>query len=516
MLAERLGEEWLARRASTAIEPMMRFAEDGLVLGAGTVLSRTDEPRAGIAIDAGDPRFLALLAAAHLRLPTAGSLAHIRKSAECWKRGEHALAAMHLALSGVDRLAQPERDAQRLFLAKALLDAGVEAFTLLKGLDLGPDAVEQLTKFDPNEPRVPAGSGRPSGQWTTGADAGTGSPVAPHPNRTARPPTARTPSVVSSPHRSAPAATSSGASQAAPTQALPIPAPFSPGPSLSPAAATVTIDGAGAGLDLGAMSEAALAGLVRFLGAAAVDSGALALGGVVAGFGLAFIPNPGPKGISVHVDGPGDISFYQGFGETYGKFTYTTADGVRHTLNLLPDPDGNYRGPDGRVIARGVLRAAGAGLLINTAALLGEEDNGPRLCPAPSPDRGGARGRAYEDFVKPLFNPGNPTPSGLAYDFTDPRTGNSAKIDDCQQRTGALAEYKGPGYAAHLLADDRIWGWMLPKLDKQVTTQSLARGSRPLIWFVDEKPLADFLGKRFHDEGLPISVYWLPMPRHSK
>jgi hypothetical protein len=77
---------------------------------------------------------------------------------------------MHLALSQVDRLEQPEADAHRLFLADGLLNAGFEANAILTAIEAGGAALERLQKFDPDQPRVPAGSGRTSGEWTsTGA-----------------------------------------------------------------------------------------------------------------------------------------------------------------------------------------------------------------------------------------------------------------------------------------------------------------------------------------------------------
>jgi hypothetical protein len=73
---------------------------------------------------------------------------------------------MHLVLSGLDRLQQPETDAHRLFLAEALLSEGVTAGAILAVVETG-----DLRKFDPDQPRVPAGSGRTSGQWTSGGAA---------------------------------------------------------------------------------------------------------------------------------------------------------------------------------------------------------------------------------------------------------------------------------------------------------------------------------------------------------
>ncbi|MEJ0067394.1 MAG: hypothetical protein WDM85_20000 [Caulobacteraceae bacterium] len=45
----------------------MRFSDEGLVLGAGTVLAPPGASSRDIAIDIADPRLLALLSAAHRR-----------------------------------------------------------------------------------------------------------------------------------------------------------------------------------------------------------------------------------------------------------------------------------------------------------------------------------------------------------------------------------------------------------------------------------------------------------------
>jgi hypothetical protein len=174
MLADRLGKAWRAHRGETSIDPVMRFSDQGLVLGAGTVLAPARGPSRDISIDPLEPRLQALLAAAHLRRPAAGALAHLRKAAERWNEGEGALASMHLALSRLDRLQQPEADAHRLFLADGLLKNGVPADAIVDAIEAGAPDFEGLRKYNPDQPRVPAGSGRPSGEWTTG---GGGSPV---------------------------------------------------------------------------------------------------------------------------------------------------------------------------------------------------------------------------------------------------------------------------------------------------------------------------------------------------
>ena len=162
-------ERWRARRLSDASGLSLRFSDAGLMLGAGTVLARANASARDVAIDVTDPRLVALLAAAHLRWPEPLGLAHLRRAADRWRVGEDALAAMHLALSGLDKLERPATDAHRLFLADGLLKTGFDADTIVKALDLDPSPDGQVAKYSPDQPRVPAGGGRTSGEWTTGA-----------------------------------------------------------------------------------------------------------------------------------------------------------------------------------------------------------------------------------------------------------------------------------------------------------------------------------------------------------
>jgi hypothetical protein len=150
----------------------MRFADEGLVLGAGTVLAPSRGSARNIVIDPLGQRLPALLAAAHMRNPSYSDLAHLRKAADCWNHQEDALASMHLALSRLEKLREPEADAHRLFLADGLLNNGVPADEIVIAVEMGPAAFERLRKYSPDQPRVPAGSGRPSGQWTSGSAGG--------------------------------------------------------------------------------------------------------------------------------------------------------------------------------------------------------------------------------------------------------------------------------------------------------------------------------------------------------
>jgi hypothetical protein len=168
MLAERLSKAWRERRGSRTIEPVMRFSDEGLILGAGTVVVPSNGSSRDILIDHREPRLRALIAAAHLCRPTLGALAHLRKAADRWCEGQDALAAMHLALSGLERLRQPEVDAHRLFLADGLVKSGIGADAIIDAIEAGGPAFERLQKYNQDQPRVQAGSGRTSGEWTAG------------------------------------------------------------------------------------------------------------------------------------------------------------------------------------------------------------------------------------------------------------------------------------------------------------------------------------------------------------
>jgi len=176
MLADELNMVWLARRGSIAIDPLMRFTDKGLMLGAGTILARSGDSSRDISIDPTERRFCALLTAAHLGRPSISGLAHLRKAADCWRERQDALAAMHLVVSRLNRLEEPEADAYRLFLGDSLMSSGVEPDAVIAALE--SSAAEPLGKFDPNQPRVPAGSGRPSGEWTSGGASGGSSSTA--------------------------------------------------------------------------------------------------------------------------------------------------------------------------------------------------------------------------------------------------------------------------------------------------------------------------------------------------
>jgi hypothetical protein len=73
------------------------------------------------------------------------------------------------------------------------------------------------------------------------------------------------------------------------------------------------------------------------------------------------------------------------------------------------------------------------------------QNDEPRLCPAPAKDnRTNDKGLAYEMYVRNIINPGDATPSGLAYKLPNPNdSGKMVSFDECEHATGAfLADAK--------------------------------------------------------------------------
>jgi hypothetical protein len=113
---------------------------------------------------------LTLLLIAHGHAVSPVVLGRLRWVSKHWRSGDKCLAAIHLAQSGLGKL--DEEGAYRLSLAAKLIEAGVAPRQLARELGLNPVQFD-VSKSDENQPRVPAGSGPTSGQWTSG-DAGAG------------------------------------------------------------------------------------------------------------------------------------------------------------------------------------------------------------------------------------------------------------------------------------------------------------------------------------------------------
>jgi len=81
------------------------------------------------------------------------------------ERGQESLRS---DLGYAELLACGEDAALGLFLAEECLSAGVTPTELMHALGFDPG----LVKYSPHQPRVPAGSGRESGRWTSGGAGG--------------------------------------------------------------------------------------------------------------------------------------------------------------------------------------------------------------------------------------------------------------------------------------------------------------------------------------------------------
>jgi len=449
VLVEDLRMQWREHSASARVREVLSFRDDGaLALGADTVLWKVRGLLGCDSSPSDDARLQALLLAGYGRAADSASIGHLKAATLCHEEGDVGKAGIHLALSRLGPLTDPLEASRRLFMTDGLLQGGVAPEAILEALARQP---EVTAKYSSSQPRVPAGNGRQSGEWASLMAA--------------------------------------LATAGAAASSLIRPVAHTPGTA-------VTLAGpAGGSLNLGSLGQKALAALTDFvagLGEGTVATSAIAATGAVAVFGVLFIPSRGPQGIWVKVGGPGDISYYHNPDEIGYRFRYTTPDGVQHTLASAPDPDGNFKGPDGKVIARLLKTATRTGLLVSTAALLSRDTGEPQLCRAPERDRNQTdRGRPFEDLMKLMVNPSKPTPSGFSYFLPGPSKDGLVSFDDCQRDTGALFEYKGPNYEKHLNKSKYPWQGMDDKLMRQIYLQVEAKGSRPLTWIFAEQAVAD-------------------------
>ncbi len=159
-----------------AIDPsVIAMTDSGLVCGSDLVLApmtKRADGRRELALDGKQDRIVALLSVAAGRpLAAADVLPPIGAAADYWRRGDKALANLRLVFAGLPRLS-PE-DADRLRLAIHLLDSGVSPPWLMAELWPPPPP---LGKYNPAQPRVPAGHGAESGRWESEWGAGPARP----------------------------------------------------------------------------------------------------------------------------------------------------------------------------------------------------------------------------------------------------------------------------------------------------------------------------------------------------
>ncbi len=410
MLDEELRDAWHARERAVPSSPVLNLRPEGLVLGAGTVLVAADGARRLKSLQGQEARVLALLSAAYGRAVAPSVLGNIERAAKCWTEGEDCLAYIHLAHSGLQAPRDHRAAACRLFIADSLIGAGVSPRAILEALKVGASYIDAIEKvYNPAEPRVPAGSGRTSGQWTRGLSV------------------------------------------------------------------------------LGDLTAEAAEQLGRF----ALRLLSPSLGEAAAAFGLLFIPSPNNIRVEGEVPGLPGLRYAWNRDESQLHLTYDGADGGQHTFTAELEDD-VFRDERGQVI--GCVLPDGT-VVIDPAAISADlvQEDEPKLCPAPSPDRPGGSeiGRDYEDFVKSVVNPENPTSRGWGFQLPNPeQNGALVYYDDCQQSTGMMVEAKG-GYAGVLSFPDGKNSVSEDWLD-QSSAQVAASGGRPIRWYFAEPATAAF------------------------
>ena len=109
------------------------------------------------------------------------------------------------------------------------------------------------------------------------------------------------------------------------------------------------------------------------------------------------------------------VSYEWNCDESTLHLAYGSSDGGKSTFSAQLEDDA-FRDNGGRIVGRVLPDGS---IAVDTAAVSADlvKDDEPKLCPSPGPDHPGGSeiGRDYEDYVKSIVNPDNPTPRGWGY-----------------------------------------------------------------------------------------------------
>lgn len=456
---EKLQKQWREKVRFRGLHASLSLEKDGLVLGAQTVLAKRAHDGG---LEADEARLLTLLAVAYGGPVDVSVLGSVRRASKQMRAGDECLAAMHIALAGLPKLADPSDAARRIFIADNLLADGVSPRDIWAALEFDSAPLDALEKYNSDEPRIPAGSGRPSGQWTSGESSSGAEGFWP-----------------------AIARAGQRALQEVIPEAPPATAIFENVPELL--------------LDLARLGS----GPIAFLGA------------------LLYSTPAGGRHQEGEVPGRPDLRYSWNEDETQLEIT-RASDGqvvVRATLG----PDGNFRVRQSRAIARLLNEhvLVDPETLPPEDPRSSQRKDEPDLCPEPPlPDsEGSANSIRYANYMKLLVN-FPPTPPGFGYRLYNPfSNGDVVKYDDCERDEGAMDEYKGQNYAKQMAARNRYYGEQFEKdladawLD-QATRQIEASGGRPVKWYFAEQPALDFARDLFakHPILRRIKLIYAPPP----
>ena len=217
-------------------------------------------------------------------------------------------------------------------------------------------------------------------------------------------------------------------------------------------------------------------------------------GGAAAVFGTLFVPSPNDIHVEGEVAGAPGLRYSWNRDETLLRLTYNRPDGSRQTFTAQLQED-VFRDQHGRIVGR-VLPQGNVVIDLDAFPSIPVKEDEPKLCPDPSPDRRtNEKGLAYENYIKSIVNPENPTLPGMGYLL--PNSGRGIIFDDCEQHTGTMVEIKY-GYASLL---SKAWGRGLVEILflEQALRQVSAAGTRPVRWYFSEKETEDFARKVFSE-----------------
>lgn len=475
MLIERLRQEWRDHADDGRIDALVKVAAEGLRLGAGTILVGPDpgEPPDAHAPD--DLRLRTLLTTAYGVSAASEALAHIKLAGQRWREGKPERADLHIALARLPRLDRPRQTAERLFLADGLMRAGIPPGEILSVLAEN----ETVSKtYNPSQPRVPAGSGRPSGQWTVDPTG---------PSEQGSTPAEDCGAVIASPVWDARAV-----------------------------AALLNATKTRLATLLGGLSTEQLISLGLF---------AARFAGPTAALGYVFVPTDMGLREEGEVKGIPGLSYRWNRDETHMQLTYAPPGGLATTLTVTLGEGERFRDSRGNVVATALPNGS---LIIDPAAagVIAAARTKGSLCPDETEDYYGdgpnGGGAAFALFAKEYVNPGRPTPPGMGYATPVLVNGKPVVFDDCKLDAGRLFEFKG-NYRFYTATG----GTIKRKDGSSISTDWLSQSARqlqasegkPITWLFSNPTDAEFARRLFAEAGEgreTIDIEVLPWERMRK
>jgi hypothetical protein len=127
-------KRWNGEARFRPFHPYPNIGEDGLALGAATILADMTRDRLGapmLAVEGNEEKILALLSLGCRQRISLGALKFIKRASMQWARGEKALAHFELAYARLPRF-ETREDAKLLFYADGLVQLGIPPRSLMR------------------------------------------------------------------------------------------------------------------------------------------------------------------------------------------------------------------------------------------------------------------------------------------------------------------------------------------------------------------------------------------------